>query len=115
MAAPVTVAETPEYVRCAEGLLSPAERMDVVVFLAASPRAGDLIQGTGGVRKLRWRRGGRGKSGGVRVITYFHSEAMPLYLLTVFGKNERADLSKAERNDLAKLVRLLKQAAENRR
>ena len=98
MAAPVTVAETPEYVRCAHGLLSPEERVDVVVFLAENPRAGDLIQGTGGVRKLRWRRGGRGKSGGVRVIYYFHSDAMPLYLLSVFGKNERADLSKAERN-----------------
>jgi len=115
MAAPVTVAETPEYVRSAEGLLSAAERMDVVLFLARNPRAGDLIQGTGGVRKLRWRRGGRGKSGGVRVIYYFHSEVMPLYLLAMFGKNERADLSKAERNDLARLVRLLKQAAENRR
>ena len=115
MAAPVTVAETPEYIRCAHGLLSPAERMDLVVFLAANPQAGDLIQGTGGVRKLRWRRGGRGKSGGVRVIYYFHSEEIPLYLLAVFGKNERANLSNAERNDLARLVRLLKQAARNRR
>ena len=115
MAVPVTVAETPEYVRCADRLLSAAERMEVVVFLAANPRAGDLIQGTGGVRKLRWRRGGQGKSGGVRLIYYFHSEAMPLYLLAVFGKNERANLSKAERNDLAKLVRLLKQAAESER
>jgi len=114
MTAPVTVAETPEYVRCAERLLSSAERIDVVVFLAANPRAGDLIQGTGGVRKLRWRRGGRGKSGGVRVIYYFHSVAMPLYLLAVFGKNERANLSKAERNDLAGLVHLLKQATKDR-
>ena len=48
-----------------------------------------------------------GKSGGVRVIYYVHSDAMPLYLLTVFAKNERANLSKAERNDLAGLVELL--------
>jgi hypothetical protein len=66
------------------------------------------MQGTGGVRKLRWARGGRGKSGGVRLIYYYHSEAMPLYLLTVFAKNERANLSKAERNGLAKLVAVLK-------
>lgn len=115
MAALITVAETPEYVRCAERLLPAADRMDVVAYLAANPRAGDLMQGTGGVRKLRWGRRGRGKSGGVRVIYYFHSEAMPLYLLTVFGKNERADLSKAERNDLARLVRILKATAENGR
>jgi hypothetical protein len=108
MSALTTVAETPEYLRRAERLLSPAERMEVVGFLAANPRAGDLMQGTGGVRKLRWGRGGRGKSGGVRVIYYFHSEAMPLYLLTVFGKNQQANLSRAERNDLAALVQMLK-------
>jgi hypothetical protein len=113
MSALTTVAETPEYVRRAERLLSPAERIEVVGFLAANPRAGDLMQGTGGVRKLRWGRGGRGKSGGVRVIYYFHSDVMPLYLLTVFGKNERANLSKADRNDLGSLVRILKQMAEN--
>ena len=75
--------------------------------MAAHPADGDLIEGTGGVRKLRWGRDGRGKSGGVRVIYYFHGEAMPLYLLTMFVKNERANLSKAERNELAGLVDLL--------
>jgi hypothetical protein len=113
MATLITVAETPEYLRCAERLLSAAERADVVAYLAAHPRAGELMQGTGGVRKLRWALGGRGKSGGARVIYYFHSETMPLYLLTVYGKNERANLSKAERNDLAGLVRILKAMAEN--
>lgn len=114
MPALITVAETPEYIRWAERLLSAAERTDVVAYLAANPAAGDLMQGTGGVRKLRWARGGRGKSGGVRVIYYFHSEAMPLYLLTMFGKNQKANLSRAERNELAGLVRLLKEAVEKR-
>ena len=84
----------------------------MIDHLAAQPRAGDLIQGTGGIRKLRWARGGRGKSGGVRVIYYFHSDRIPLYLLTVFGKGEKADLSKGERNELAKLVDVLKRYAE---
>ena len=108
-----TVAETPEYLRFAAGLLPAADRSAIVVFLAAQPKAGDLVQGTGGVRKLRWGRGGRGKSGGVRIVYYHHSEAMPLYLLTVFGKNEKANLSKAERNELAKLVAMLKSTAGN--
>jgi mRNA-degrading endonuclease RelE of RelBE toxin-antitoxin system len=108
-----TVAETPEYQRCAGRLLSAAERAAIVNFLAARPKAGDLMQGTGGVRKLRWARGGRGKSAGVRVIYYYHSEALPLYLLTVFGKGEKANLGKAERNELAALVAMLK-AAERR-
>jgi len=112
MLALVTVAETPEYARSAERLLSATERMELVVHLAADPRAGDLMKGTGGIRKLRWARGGRGKSGGVRVIYYFHSDRMPLYLLTVFGKNERSNLSKAERNELAGLVRVLKAGME---
>lgn len=102
-----TIAELPEYIRCAEKLLSPSERSDVVSYLAAHPKAGDLMEGTGGVRKLRWGRGSQGKSGGVRVIYYVHSEAMPLYLLTLFAKNERANLSKAERNELSELVELL--------
>ena len=106
----LTVAEVPEYIRRAEKLLTATERRDVVDYLAAHPKAGDLMEGTGGVRKLRWGRGGQGKSGGVRVIYYFHSEAMPLYLLTLFAKNERANLSKAERNDLAGLVDVLVQA-----
>ena len=69
-----------------------------------------VIKGTGGVRKVRVALEGRGKSGGARVVYYFHSEAIPLYLLTVFAKNEKANISKAERNALARLVELLKRA-----
>jgi hypothetical protein len=107
----ITVAELAEYQRRAEKLLADSERLDIVNYVAAFPKAGDLVMGTGGVRKLRWRRGGKGKSGGVRVIYYFHSERMPLYLLTVFAKNERADLSQAERNGLAALVEILVKSA----
>jgi hypothetical protein len=107
MIAMITIAEVPEYIRQAEKLLTESERQDVLNYLAAHPKSGDLIEGTGGVRKLRWGRGGRGKSGGVRVIYYYHSELMPLYLLTLFAKNEQDNLSKAERNELAKLVDIL--------
>jgi len=102
-----TIAELPEYIRKADKLLSHTERFDVVSYLAAHPKSGDLMEGTGGVRKLRWGRGAQGKSGGVRVIYYVHSDAMPLYLLTLFAKNERANLNKAERNELRELVDLL--------
>ena len=100
----MTVAELPEYLRAAGKLWTDVDRQAVVDHLAAPPKAGLLIEGTGGVRKLRWARDGRGKSGGMRVISYFHSEAMPLYLLTMFAKNERANLSRAERNELGGLV-----------
>jgi len=106
-----TISEMPEYVHRANELLSESERKSVIDYLAAHPRAGDLMEGTGGIRKLRWGRGNKGKSGGVRVIFYYHDERIPLYLLTVFGKNERANLSKAERNELVKLVNVLVQTA----
>ncbi len=103
----LTIAEVPEYIRRVEKLLTEDERRDVVDYLAANPAAGALMQGTGGVRKLRWGRQGHGKRGGVRVIYFFHSARMPLYLLTVFAKNERENLTMAERNELARLVKTL--------
>ena len=111
----LTVAELPEYMRTADNLLSDTERQDVIRYLAENPKAGDLMEGTGGVRKLRWGRGRQGKSGGVRVIYYFHDDAMPLYLLTLFAKGDRANLSKAERNELADLTALLVKAWKGRR
>ena len=66
--------------------------------------AGKLIKGTGGIRKLRFATGGRGMSGSVRVIYYVHSETKPIFLLDVYAKNEKANLSQAERNAMAKLV-----------
>ena len=103
----LTIAELPEFIRTADKLLSEIERQDVIRYLAEHPKAGDLMEGAGGVRKLRWRRGGQGKSGGVRIIYYFHDELMPLYLLTLFAKGDQSNLSKAERNELAGLVQLL--------
>lgn len=75
--------------------------------MAEHPKAGDIMEGTGGVRKLRWRRGGQGKGGGVRVIYYDHDDFMPLYRLTLFAKGGKANLTKAERNELAGLVEVL--------
>ncbi len=75
--------------------------------MASHPQEDAVMQGTGGIRKFRWASGNRGKSSGVRVIYYFYSKSTPLFLLTVFGKNERANLSKSERNELAKFVNFL--------
>ena len=106
-----TVTELPEYIFRSGELLNESERKSIIDYLAAHPRAGDIMENTGGIRKLRWGRGNRGKSGGVRVIYYYHDERIPLYLLTVFGKNERANLTKAERNELAKLLGILVKSA----
>ena len=102
-----TIVELPEFQKRAEGLLKPDEKASIINYLASHPQSGDLMQGTGGIRKLRWSAQGRGKSGGVRVIYYYHNGEIPLFLLTVFGKGEKANINKAERNELAKLTHLL--------
>ena len=103
----ITIVELPEYIRRAERLLNEEERNRLIFYLSTHPKSGVLMQGTGGIRKLRWARGGKGKSGGVRVIYFFHDEEMPLFLLTIFGKGEKSNLSPSECNELAKLVKLL--------
>ena len=104
-----TVVELPEYQRKAASLLGDSEKTDIINSLAKNPIAGAVIQGTGGIRKLRWGRSGKGKSGGVRIIYYYLNASMLLFLLTIFGKGEKVNLSKGERNTLAGLTRVLKQ------
>jgi hypothetical protein len=103
----VTVVETPEFVTRAKTLLDDEARRALIGHLAANLTAGDLIPGTGGVRKQRWALAGRGKRGGARGIYFFHSTALPLFALTIFAKNERVDLSQGERNELRRLIRIL--------
>ena len=102
-----TIVELPEFVKRSDKLLSESERLSIINYLASHPASGNIMQGTGGIRKLRWSAHGKGKSGGVRVIYYYHHEFTPLFVLTVFGKGEKANLSKSERNDLAKFTSLL--------
>ncbi|MHB9030916.1 MAG: type II toxin-antitoxin system RelE/ParE family toxin [Candidatus Latescibacterota bacterium] len=71
------------------------------------PLSGVVIEGTGGIRKLRWARKSQGKSGGLRVICFFYYEKIPLYVLTIYSKGKKDDISAEERNQLAKLVEVL--------
>ena len=103
----MTVVETPFFLRKAADLLDDSERSELIAFLGANPDAGDVIPEAGGVRKIRWAASGRGKRGGARVIYYFHSAAFPLFLLTVYAKNQKANLTHSERNDLKKLIPIL--------
>ncbi len=110
-----TVVEMPEFQRRAKSLLAENERRLLINYLASNPDAGVLLQGTGGVRKIRWAVGDRGKSGGVRVVYFYHDTTVPVFLLSVFGKSEKANLSKAEANQLAKLTKVLVEQYRSRR
>ena len=104
----VTVAETPLFIRQAAEIWDDAEREAFVEFIARNPEEGDLIPETGGVRKIRWSRPGSGKRGGTRVIYFYHSAARPLYLLMVYAKPRRENLTAEEKKIVRKLAVMLK-------
>jgi hypothetical protein len=106
------VCETHAFRRAAAKVgMSEDDIFALVGYLAENPTAGDAMAGTGGCRKLRWAGRGKGKSGGYRTITFYSGALMPVYLLTVFGKGEKANLSKAECNALQMLTKAI--AAEH--
>lgn len=96
-----TVVETPSYLRAA-GIFSEAERADIVAMVAADPECGEVMPGTGGFRKVRVGRDGIGKRGGGRVIYILRNAGFPIFLITTYPKNAKDNLTKAERNALAK-------------
>jgi hypothetical protein len=99
------VVETPQFISDAKAAgLSDTERAVIINSIAASPAGGAVIQGTGGARKNRFAGRGKGKSGGYRVITFYAGPHVPVFLLALYSKGERADLSKAERNELRSIL-----------
>jgi hypothetical protein len=111
----MTVAETSAFIAQAKDVFTDEEREDSVNMIAADPKCGEVMQGTGGVRKVRVALSGRGKRGGARVIYFYHDDGMPLYLLAVFAKNEKDNLSKAERNALKTVTGQIVAAWKKRR
>ena len=103
-----SVAETPTFTRQAEKLFSEDEKMELISFLSTNPLAGDLIPGTGGVRKLRFAASGKGKRGGARVIYYYLDEDLPLYVLLAYPKNAKVDLTPEEKRGVAAFVEEIK-------
>jgi len=101
-----TIIETPEFIKRASAVgMSDEDRMDVIDQLAENPEAG--ISLGGGLRKVRIARRGSGKSGGYRVLHFYRAPDLPLFLLTVFAKNEQANISRSEKADLIKLCDLI--------
>lgn len=83
------------------------ERAAIVAYIAEDPVRGDLIKDTGGARKVRFAGKGKGKSGGYRIITYYAAEDVPVFLLDIYSKGTKANLSQAQRNTLRKILSAL--------
>ena len=103
----ITVVETVSFLADAKECMTEEERTAAIYMIAANPDCGTLIPGGGGIRKVRFAIGGRGKSGGVRIIYYFHNQSVPIFLLAVFAKNERANLNRSEINMLGAAAKML--------
>ena len=108
---PVSVVETPQFVRQADDVWGDDERHEFVDYIARNPEVGDLIPDTGGVRKVRWRRQGMGKRGGARVIYFYHNPTTPLFLLMVYAKAVREDVAPEAKRALAEFAARIKRAA----
>lgn len=94
-----TVVELDEFIRCAKKLgLTEDEKDDIIDLIASNPDIGDEISGSGGVRKVRVAGKGKGKSGGFRVITFFSGPDIPAFLLYMYGKGQKANITAAEKN-----------------
>ena len=102
--------ELPVFQKQAATLLSEDQLNELKDFLAYNPEAGNLIQGTGGVRKLRWAIRAQGKRGGARVIYYFQDLRYPIFFLTIFAKNVQVDLTQTQRNEMQNFVEAIKKA-----
>ena len=108
--------EAPAFSRYREDYLDDEGFRELQRDLANNPEQGDLIPGAGGIRKLRWRdvRRGKGKRGGLRIIYYCFLSDEEIWLLTLYGKDEAADLSKDEKAQLKRALEA-ERAARKRR
>lgn len=104
----LTVREFGDFYKDAIALLGEDGYVELVVYLATHPEAGDVIRGSGGFRKLRFKRTNTGKSGGVRTIYFYAAPHGPINLFTIYGKGDQANLSQAEINELQRIAKILK-------
>jgi hypothetical protein len=100
-----TVLSTPVFLaQASRAGLGDDELQSIEAWLSVNPKAGALIRGAGGARKVRFPGRGKGKSGGYRTIHFFGGDDVPLFLLALTDKGQEANLSKASRNELARTL-----------
>lgn len=96
-----TVVEMENFSRSAKAAsVLESEVDEIISHLAMNPSVGQIIPGTGGARKFRYRRRGKGKRGGYRIITFYTGIDIPVFLIDIFAKGDKIDLTKRERNEL---------------
>ena len=107
---PITVVDTEPFVRSARTFLTNSEIEDLRDYVSQYRELGEIIEGTGGLQKLRWAPTGsnQGKRGGARVIYYYGGDRIPLYLIATYRKSDKSDMSEPEKKAASKFVALLR-------
>lgn len=100
----ISVVELPEFLKFSKRHLDDEKCIEIVNFIAANPTNGDVIPGSGGVRKIRFTANDKGKSGGIRLIYYYYNDDIPVFLITGFLKSEMENINKSDCNELKKLT-----------
>lgn len=109
--------EAPAFTRHVSEYLSEDEYRELQIELARNPGHGPLIPGTGGFRKIRWAdpRRGKGRRGGLRIIYYHFLSEQQIWLMTLYGKDEAADLTPEEKKALRDAIAAERKAREAKR
>jgi len=100
----MVIIETSIFTKRISTLLNDEEYRTLQNYLVDMPGSGVIIQGSGGIRKLRWSAGGRGKRGGARIIYFWATRGSRIFMLYAYAKNERDDLTKDQLSMLRKAV-----------
>jgi hypothetical protein len=103
----VKIVPLPRYEKRIKRLLAASERMAMELSVAAQPLGYPVMPQTGGCRKARWARASRGKSGGIRAVFYYYLTGGTVYMIDAYPKNEKENLTDAEKNDLKKLSKAI--------
>ncbi len=100
----MVIIETPIFTKQVSELISDEHYADFQRKLCQNPDSGDIISGTGGLRKIRCSVEDRGKRGGIRIIYYWYTEGDRIYMLLAYAKNQQSDLNQQQKQILKKLV-----------
>lgn len=100
----LTVVESPIFQKLWPLYWDEDERAEFAAYIAANPETGDLIRGSGGVRKVRWSRPGTGKSGGVRIVYVVRTQEGEVYLLTLFAKSTQENIPLAVLKEIRRVL-----------
>ncbi len=100
----ITIAETHSFQKESQNILGESEVDKLKDFLSINPQSGDIIPGLRGIRKIRWQVNHKGKSGGARIIYFFYNEKIPVFLLDIYRKSDKDDMSPKEKKVLNNMV-----------